>query len=114
MPVRRLIGADEIDNSVEARLAVSSFLAEMMSAASRTYPAWSKLLDDSFSECKLSYDERRSLFEIHSIDDYYFAGVVALECARMRGHYGALEASEILGEVGEQVDAVAGRQDRVV
>ena len=114
MPVRRLIGGDASDNNVEARLAVTYFLAEMLAAASRTYPIWKKLLDGAFAECSLSFDERRTLFEMHPIDDFYFAGVVALECARMRGHYGPLEASEILGEVGEQVDAVAGRQDRVV
>jgi len=37
-----------------------------------------------------------------------------LECARMRGYFDALEATEILGEVGDQVDEIAGRQDRVV
>ncbi|MGE4063636.1 MAG: hypothetical protein AB7E79_09735 [Rhodospirillaceae bacterium] len=114
MPVRRLMGAEALDNSVEARLAVSYFLAEMQAAAARTYPSWSKLLDEALSECRLDFDERRALFEMHAIDDYYFAGVVALECARMRGHYDDLEASEILGEVGEQVDVVARRQDRTV
>ena len=114
LPVRRLIGAEAQDNSVEARVAVSYFLAEMQATAARTYPIWKKLLDGAFAEHSLSFDERRALFDIHPLDDYYFAGVVALECARMRGHYDVLEASEILGEVGEQVDAVAGRQDRVV
>jgi hypothetical protein len=114
LPVRRLLGSEDIDNSVEAHLAVSYFLNEMKAAAARTYPAWSRLLDGAFSECALNFDERRALFEIHPIDDYYFAGVVALECARMRGLYNPLEASEILGEVGEQVDTAATRQDRVV
>lgn len=114
LPVRRLLGADAADNSVEAHLAVGYFLAEMQAAATRTYPAWSKLLDGALSECSLGYDDRRALFEMHPMDDYYFAGVVALECARMRGHYGMLEAGEILGEVGDQVDVVAGRPDRVV
>lgn len=114
LPVRRLMGADAADNSVEAKLAVSYFLAEMRSAAARTYPIWIKLLDGAFAECALNFDERRGLFDIHPIDDYYFAGVVALECARMRGFYGINESSEILSEVGEQVDAAAGRQDRVV
>lgn len=114
LPVRRLLGSDDIDNSVEAQLAVSYFLKEMNAAAARTYPSWSRLLDSAFSECALNFDERRALFEVHPIDDYYFAGVVALECARMRGFYNELEVSEILGEVGEQVDTAAGRQDRVV
>ncbi len=114
LPVRRLLGSDDVDNSVEAKLAVSYFLAEMNAAAARTYGAWSRLLDGAFGECALNFDERRALFEVHPIDDYYFAGVVALECARMRGFYNAIEAGEILGEVGEQVDAATGRQDRVV
>ncbi len=114
LPVRRLIGASADDNAVDANLAVSYFLAEMQSVAARTYPAWSKVLDGAFSECSLNYDERRALFEMHPVDDYYFAGIVALECARMRGHYNGFEAAEILGEIGDQVDACAGRQDRVV
>lgn len=114
LPVRRLMGVDAVDNSVEANLAVRYFLSEMRSATTRTYPVWSKLLDGAFSDCALSFDERRGLFDVHPIDDYYFAGVVALECARMRGFYGLSESSEILSEVGEQVDAAAGRQDRVV
>lgn len=114
LPVRRLLGSEDSDNCVEAQLAVGYFLNEMNAAAARTYPAWSRLLDAAFSECALNFDERRALFEVHPIDDYYFAGVVALECARMRGFYGPVESAEILGEVGEQVDAVAGRPDRVV
>lgn len=104
--------ADE--NSVEAPTAVAYFLGEMLSAAGRTYPVWNKLLDDALGECTLGFDERRALLEVHPLDDYYFAGVVALECARMRGHYSPMESTEILGEVGDQVDAVAGRQDRIV
>lgn len=102
------------DKSVEAQTAVAYFLGEMLSAAGRTYPVWSKLLDEALSECTLGFDERRALREVHPLDDYYFAGVVALECARMRGRYPISESAEILGEIGDQVDAVAGRQDRIV
>jgi hypothetical protein len=115
LPLRRFISGDAADdNGVEAKAAVAYFLGEMLAAAGRTYPVWSKLLDEALSECSLSFDDRRALYEVHPIDDYYFAGVVALECARMRGHFDALEATEILGEVGDQVDEIAGRQDRVV
>jgi hypothetical protein len=113
-PVRRLLGVEGDDNSVEASLAVSYFLSEMLAASGRTYLTWSKLLNDALSECSLGFDERRSLFDANPVDDFYFAGVVALECARMRGFYPPFEAAEILGEVGDQVDAAAGRHDRVV
>src|SRR5436189_197685 len=42
------------------------------------------------------------------------AAVVALETAKLRGLYTPLEAAELLGEIGEQVDARAGRVDRIV
>ena len=109
-----MFGVDLPDNAAEAREAVSHFLSEMSSVAARTYPAWSRMLNDGLAEHSLSYDERRGLLEVHPIDDYYFAGVVALDAARIRGLYSPAEAAELLGEIGEQVDAAAGRQDRVV
>jgi len=62
----------------------------------------------------LNYDERRTVFELHPIDDYFFAAVVALEAARLRTLYTPREAEELLSEIGEQVDVRAGRRDRVV
>ncbi len=112
--LRRMFGSDVPENAAEAREAVSHFLGAMTSVAARTYPAWSKVFTDGLAEHSLTIDERRMLFDIHPIDDYYFAGVVALETARIRGLYPPAEASELLGEIGAQVDAAAGRQDRVV
>jgi len=112
--LRRIFGSDIPENAAEAREAVAHFLSAMTSVAARTYPAWSKILTDGLSDHALTYDERRALFEIHPIDDYYFAGVVALDAARIRGLYPPAEAAELLGEIGAQVDAAAGRQDRVV
>jgi hypothetical protein len=112
--LRHLLGARGPDDSVEAREAVQHFLNAMAEVAARTYPVWSSTLNDALSECSLNYDERRALFELHPIDDYYFAAIVALEASRLRGLYSPREAEELLSEVGEQVDARAGRQDRVV
>lgn len=112
--LRRMFGSDVPENVAEAREAVGHFLAEMNSVAARTYPAWNRLLLDGLSEHSLSYDESRALLDVHPIDDYYFAGVVAMDAARIRNLYPASEASELLGEIGDQVDAAAGRQDRIV
>lgn len=112
--LRRMFGADIQEQTAEAKEAVRHFLAEMNSVAIRTYPGWSKILNQGLEGHELTYDERRALLEIHPIDDYFFAGIVALESARIRGIYTAEEAVELLGEIGEQVDAAAGRQDRVV
>ncbi len=112
--LRRMFGADIQENAAEAKEAVRHFLAEMNSVAARTYPGWIKILNQGLAEHELTYDERRGLIDIHPIDDYYFAGIVALETARIRGLYNPEEAAELLGEIGAQVDAAAGRQDRVV
>jgi hypothetical protein len=112
--LRRMFGSDVPENVAEAREAVGHFLAEMNSVAARTYPAWNRLLVDGLSENTLTYDESRALLDLHPIDDYYFAGVVAMDAARIRIFYPPDEATELLSEIGDQVDAAAGRQDRVV
>ena len=112
--LRRMFGADIPDTSVEAKVAVANFLTAMMGVSARLYPGWQKLLNDALTDCTLSFDERRNLFEMHPVDDYFFAAVVALEAVKLRGLYTPLEAAELLGEIGEQVDARAGRVDRVV
>ena len=112
--LRRLFGNEVPENAAEAREAVGHFLSAMSLVAARTYPAWSRILDDGMAECALSYDERRGMLEVHPIDDYYFAAIVALESAKLRNLYTLAEAGELLSEIGEQVDAAARRQDRVV
>ncbi len=112
--LRRMLGQEEADNSVEAKDAVRHFLTAMMGVSARLYPGWQKLLNDALAECDLTFDERRNLFEMHPIDDYFFAAVVALETAKLRGLYSPEEATELLGEIGAQVDARADRTDRVV
>src|SRR6185436_3585688 len=101
--LRRMLGQDEADNSVEAKDAVGHFLTAMLGVTARIYPAWQKLLNDALAECDLTFDERRNLFEMHPVDDYFFAAVVALETAKLRGLYTPEEATELLGEIGAQV-----------
>ncbi len=109
-----MLGQEDADNSVEAKDAVRHFLTAMLGVSARLYPAWQKLLNDALAECDLTFDERHNLFEMHPIDDYFFAAVVALETAKLRGLYTPEEATELLGEIGAQVDAKADRTDRVV
>lgn len=108
------IGATAVKPSVEARTAVARFLKHMLSAAHKTFPAWQKKLIEGFDDCKLPYDTQYALVDAHPLDDYYFAGVVALEAAKIRRLFAPDEASELLSLIGEQVDAVAERNDRLV
>ncbi len=94
--------------------AVSAFLKRMTKVAKHTFPAWQKTLLAGIEDCALGYDQRREVIEIHPLDDHYFAGVVALEAAKIRTLFPPDEASELLAQIGDQVDAAAGRNDRLV
>ena len=98
----------------EATAAVKRFLADMKTAAAKTFPRWEEMLADGIGECPLTCDDRRAIFDLHPIDDYYFAGAVALQAATIRPLFPAHEAGELLSLIADSVDAAAERTDRVV
>lgn len=100
--------------TVEPKKAVARFLKDMTKIAKRSFPAWQKTLTAGIEECPLNYDQRRGILEIHPLDDYYFAGVVALEAAKIRTLFAPDVASELLSQLAEQIDAAAERTDRAV
>lgn len=108
------IGATAVKPTVEVRTAVANFLKHMAAAARATFPAWQKKLLEGLDDCALSYDTQHALVDAHPIDDYYYAGVVALEAAKVRRLFATEEANELLAAIGEHVDAAAERQDRLV
>lgn len=108
------IGATAVKPTVEPKAAVEGFLKHMAAAARKTFPAWQKKLIEGLDDCNLSYDTQYALIDAHPIEDYYFAGVVALEAAKIRRLFAPDEASELLSLIAERVDAVAERQDRIV
>ncbi len=99
---------------IDPKVAVSRFLKDIKKAADKTFPRWQDILVEGIEECPLSYDMRRTIFDIHPIDDYYFAGAVALEAAKIRPLFPAEDASELLSLIAEGVDVMAGRTDRAV
>lgn len=108
------IGATAVKPEVEAKTAVERFLKDMAAAATKTFPAWQKKLIEGFDECVLPYDIQHALIDAHPLDDYYYAGVVALEAAKIRRLFAPDEASELLSLIGELVDTTADRKDRLV
>jgi hypothetical protein len=108
------IGASAMKPSVEPRQAVERFLSDMAAAAKKTFPAWQKKLIEGLDDCALSHDTQYALIDAHPLDDYYFAGAVAMEAAKVRRLFAPSEASELLSLIGEQVDGAAGRTDRLV
>ena len=97
-----------------ARKAVEQFLSDMTKVAKRTFPRWHATLAEGIEGCPIDAETRRGVLDVHPLDDYYFAGVVALEASKIRQLFDTEEADEILGQIGDQVDAAAGRNDRVV
>lgn len=108
------IGATAVKPTVEAKAAVERFLKDMAAAATKTFPAWQKKLIEGFDECILPYDVQHALIDAHPLDDYYYAGVIALEAAKIRRLFAPDEASELISLIGELVDATADRKDRLV
>lgn len=94
---------------------VARFLADMTTAARRIYPGWRKLLADAVADHAPEGSVlHQYLLEHPPLDDYFFAAVTAIEAATIRRHLAPDGAGELLTEVAEQVDAAAGRTDRVV
>ena len=100
--------------SIKPSVAIAGFLKDMVKVTERTFSGWHKTLTAGIEECPLSYDQRRAVLEVHPLDDYFFAGIVALEAAKLRTLFAPDDAAELLSQLGEQVDAVANRTDRVV
>jgi hypothetical protein len=99
---------------VTAEIAVGNFLRDMALVSRRTFPDWRERLVPEIEACCTSFDARRALLDVHPLDDYYFAGVVALAASRIRSLFPARESAELLSVIGEQVAGVAGRTDRLV
>jgi hypothetical protein len=95
-------------------MAVDRFLAAMKRATERSYPAWLAVLEDGLADCTLNYETHRAVFDMHPLEDYYFAAAVGLEAARIRPLFTKAQANVLLAEIAAKVDASAGRTDRIV
>jgi len=101
-------------NGVTPAEAVTSFLGTMSANATRTSAGWLKTLGTGLEDCGIGYEARYDFFEKTPVEDYYFAGIVAMEAARIRTLFAPAEANAILAEIAEQVDRHARRPDRVL
>jgi hypothetical protein len=107
-------GQDVKRRECTPKAAAAHFLGAMKRTATKTFQTWFETLKDGLEDCSLDGEVRRMIIEVEPIEDYYFAGVVALETSRMRKLFPPGEAASLLSEIGEQVDATAGRHDRLV
>jgi len=100
---------------VPASDAIDRFLGSMAVAAQESFPEWKSRLQEGLEECFPSDGEAlRRILEQQPLSDYFFAGVVGMEASRIRAHFGPAAASVLLARLADDVDAAAGRDDRVV
>jgi hypothetical protein len=101
--------------AVTAEEAIAQFLGDMLAVARKTYPVWFERLHQGYADCFADRPERaKECLDALPLEDLYFAGVVALEAAKIRKVMAPDQASELLAELATQVDAFAGRPDRMV
>lgn len=94
---------------------IRMFLADMADAAKKTYPLWRERLSQGLSETAGENNATvAELFAYRPVEDFYFAGVVGMEAARMSQYLPAATRTKLLTALSDQVDAAAGRQDRIV
>lgn len=101
-------------NAVTYDLAVKQFLGNIMGLTARMYPAWLKTIHDGLGEHN-SVDSRQIDIDTeYPLDDFFFAGFVALEAAKLPGLYDGADADVLFSHIADQLDVVANRKDRVV
>lgn len=99
----------------DANKIIRNFLADMADAAKKTYPLWRERLEQGLTDAAGENNSAvAELFSYRPVEDFYFAGVVGMEAARI-GHYmPPAVKNALLTALGDQVDAAAGRSDRIV
>lgn len=90
------------------------FLADMSAAAKKTFPLWLERLKEGLEEEARGSAAVADILSFRPIEDFYFAGVVGMEAARISHYLPADITAKLLTSIGDQVDAAAGRSDRIV
>ena len=99
---------------IHPKQAVEKFLVDMRLTAERAFRRWNKVLMEAISDCPLSPNERAALLKPHPIDDYFYAGVVALHAQTVRQLFPSDIAEGLMKELAIQADPSVGRTDSVV
>ncbi len=99
---------------IKAKPAVGKFLVDMRLTSERAFRRWNKALSEAIAECPLSPREQAALLQSHPLDDYFFAGLVALHANAIRVTFSSDVAESLMRELAVQVDAAVGRTDSTV
>ena len=101
-------------HAISPRQAVKRFLYDVVEVVEKTYPVWEKRLVAFLEDTPLDFEEKRKMIEIHPVRHYYYAVVVGLESAKIRSLFPTEIAEDLLAEINELIDKIAGRTDHLV
>ncbi|MBL8631482.1 MAG: hypothetical protein JNM81_17735 [Rhodospirillaceae bacterium] len=101
-------------NAVTYELAVKQFLGNVMGVTARTYPNWLKVIESGLTDYNSTDNRKVDIDAYYPVDDFYYAGFVALEAAKIPGLYESADVDILFSCIADQLDKVANRNDRIV
>lgn len=99
---------------ITPKIAIAKFLVDMRLLSERAWRPWNKALTEALVECALPLQARRVILDLNPVEDYFFAGVVALQAYRIRALYPFSVAEALMRELALQLDGAVGRGDSAV
>lgn len=101
-------------HTVDAREAVKRFLYDVVDVVEKTYPVWEKRLESFIEDTSMAYEDKRRMIEVNPLRHYYYAAIVAIEASKIRSLYPAEMAEDLLADINDLIDKLAGRSDQMV
>ncbi len=101
-------------NAVTYDMAVKQFLGNVLGVTARTYPNWLKVVQGGLAEHNSTDNRKIDIDAYYPVDDFFYAGFVALEAAKIPGLYESAEVDILFSAIADQLDRVADRKDRLV
>lgn len=99
---------------IAPKAAIAKFLVDMRLTSERRWRPWNKALTEALVECALPLQARRLILDMHPVEDYFFAGMTALQACRIREMYPFSVAEALMRELALQIDPAVGRDDSAV
>ncbi|MBT5239624.1 MAG: hypothetical protein HOH20_09970 [Rhodospirillaceae bacterium] len=101
-------------HTVATKEAAKRFLYDVVEVVEKNYPVWENRLASFLEDSPLEFEEKRRLLETHPVRHYFYAVIVGMEASKIRSLYQADIAEDLLADINELVDQLAGRSDQLV
>ena len=102
------------NQTVATKDAAKRFLSDVVEVVEKTFPVWEKRLATFIEETPMDFEEKRKMLEVHPIRHYFFAAVIGIEISKIRSLFQTEVSEELLADINELIDELAGRSDQLV